>query len=110
MVITEQGCIPCSREFSTLVAKHLDDPKVLFWVSARGTEIDISDFKSHPGRVVWDYDNDLQRSGLLDGSGAILFKNGHVDTIIPLDARDLESTLVYVRGLLNAPQDSTPSN
>ena len=106
LVITEQGCITCNREFSTLVAKHLDDPNVLFWVSARGTEINISDFKVHPDYVFWDYNQDMARSGLLEGSGALLLQNGHVDTIISLDARYLETTLEYVNDYLNTPKKS----
>jgi hypothetical protein len=106
LVITEEGCIPCSRAFAELVSSHLDDPSILFWISAKGTGIDISSFKAQPDHVIWDYDHDLQRSGLLGTTGAILLKGGEVDTIISIDARRLEPTLAFLREQLLKPASS----
>lgn len=107
MVITEEGCVPCSRAFSALVADHMDDPKVLFWVSAQGMSLDISTFKAHPGRVIWDDDHALQRSGILEGTGAIMLHDGEVDTVISVDANNLEAQLAYVTRSFEQDPDTT---
>lgn len=101
VVITEQGCLPCNRAFSNLIDTHLNDPSLLIWVSAMGTSLDISAFKANPKQVIWDYDQTMQRSGLIDGSGVILLRGGAVDTVITLDARSLDPTLAYVSDVLD---------
>jgi hypothetical protein len=60
--------------------------------------------------VVWDYGDSLRSLGIIQGSGAIFLEAGRIDTVIQLDARNLGSTLAYVRVFLNVPQDPTLNN
>lgn len=96
-VLTEDGCLPCSKAFSGILEEHLDDTTCLFWVSALGTGLDITPYRSTGERVIWDYDDRLRASGILLGSGAILLKSGQIDTIIPIgNARTVAASLNYL--------------
>lgn len=110
LVITEESCPACNKSLALLVEDYMEDSSALVWVSATGSMVDISPFRSKPDRVVWDYGDSLQSLGIIQGSGAIFLEEGRIDTVIQLDARDLGSTLVYVKSLLNASQGSALKN
>jgi len=96
VVMTERGCLPCTKAFSKLMENHVEDPSVLFWVSASGQGLDISAYQATPTQVIWDHDDRLRSTGILEGSGAILLRHGAIDTIIDLEARGLEGSLQYI--------------
>jgi hypothetical protein len=110
LVVTEEGCPTCNKSLALLVDDYLEDSSALVWVSATGSMVDIAPFRSKPDRVVWDYGDSLRSLGIIQGSGAIFLEAGRIDTVIQLDARNLGSTLAYVRVFLNVPQDPTLNN
>lgn len=114
LVVSEEGCLTCNRAFAHLAEAHLSDSTILLWMSAVGTGLDISSFKAHRDRIIWDLDDLLKKEGLLLGSGAILLKNARIDTIIRIDARNLGQTLDHLAALMDgpvsAPMDYAPRN
>ena len=101
-VLTEEGCLPCTKAFARILENHVDDTTCLFWVSAMGTGLDITPYRSSGKRVIWDYDNRLQDSGILVGSGAIILANGKIDTIVHIgNARTAAESLNYISDLLH---------
>jgi len=102
MVVTERGCLSCNRAFADMLTEHLNDTTMLFWVSAMGQGVDISPFQLASGRVIWDYEDRLRPLGLAEGSGAILIQHGAIDTIIPLDAKNIAESLDFLAGQFHA--------
>lgn len=98
LVVTEESCPACNKSLALLVEHYLEDSTALVWVSATGTMVDIGPFRAEPGRVVWDYGDSLQALGIIKGSGAIFLKEGRVDTVIQLEARNLKNALAAVSG------------
>ncbi len=107
IVITEDGCLSCNKALSGLVQDHLEDKTALYWVSAIGTGVDISPYKRHGNRVVWDIDEDLKFSGILTGSGAIILHNGQIDRVLHLDARTLPETFNVLSAMWTVPTADT---
>lgn len=85
-----------------MVEKYLTDSSALVWVSAMGTMVDISAFRTDPGRVVWDYGDSLVSLGVIKGSGAIFLRPGAIDTVIQLEARNLDVALAAVTERMEA--------
>ena len=94
--VTESGCMACNRAFATLVGEHSKDSTLLFIVSAIGQQVDVTTFKEDTGHVIWDYDEELKKSGILDKSGFIKLRNGRIDTIVRLDPAHIESQLALI--------------
>jgi hypothetical protein len=105
VVLSERGCLPCTKAFADLMENHIEDPSVLFWVTAIGQRLDIGPYQSSLKQVIWDPDERIRSAGLLDGSGAILLKSGTIDTIIQLQARNLEGSLGYIAKKLKVNPD-----
>jgi len=93
LVVTEESCPTCNKSFALLVEDYLEDTTALVWVSAMGRMVDISPFRSNSSRVVWDYGDSLRALGIIQGSGAIFLEGGRIDTVIQLEARNLDITL-----------------
>lgn len=81
---------------------YLEDSSALVWVSAMGSMVDITPFRSKPDRVVWDHGDSLQALGIMHGSGAIFLDGGRIDTVVQLDARNLENALSEVSHRMDA--------
>ncbi|HRQ84785.1 MAG TPA: hypothetical protein PLV70_06695 [Flavobacteriales bacterium] len=106
LVLTENGCPACNRSMAKLVEDHLADTTSLVWVSAMGGMVDISPFRSDPERVVWDYGDSLRALGIMEGSGAIFLQDGRIDTVIHIEAHNLETALALVAGKLDGGRSS----
>ncbi|MBK9422007.1 MAG: hypothetical protein IPN44_13320 [Flavobacteriales bacterium] len=102
LVVTEESCPTCNKSFALLVDNYLEDSTSLVWVSATGSMVDITPFRSKPDRVVWDYGDSLQALGIIHGSGAIFLEGGRSDTVVQLDARNLENSLTFVANRMDA--------
>lgn len=102
VVVSEEGCMPCNRKLAEAMGEALDDTTALFVVSAMGAGVDISPFLDRPGQVIWDRKENLRKSGILSGSGAIFLSDGRIDTIIPVQLEGLQERLEAIAERLNA--------
>lgn len=100
LVLSEQGCLPCNKAFARFAERHLADTTALLLINAVGTRIDLGPFLDSNERVIMDTDGLIATNGLLHGSGAIMLRAGAVDTIIPIQARDLTNTLEHLASVL----------
>lgn len=104
LVIGEEGCLSCDRALATFAARYRGDRRMLIWMEASGQGVDISPFLTDSSRVVWDYDDRLQRTGLLQGSGALFLRQGVLDTIVPADVFNIHSLVAMVADTLGDPR------
>lgn len=108
--ISENGCVVCNRALSALIKDNLADPDVVIVLEATGSVLDISPFLG-PGshQVVRDFEGGIRRTGLLDGSGAILLANGAVESTIELSAARINEQLDHLRAWLeDRPRSAEP--
>lgn len=108
VVVSEEGCVSCNKSLAKLVESHLEDSTALVWVSAMGNVVDLTPFRSNPGRVVWDYGDSLRALGLIQGSGAIFLEGGRIDTVVQVEARTLEISLSEVADRLSGRPAALP--
>lgn len=106
--VTEIGCIACNRTFATLVSEHANDSTLLFIVSAIGQQVDVTAFKKAGARVIWDYDEEFKKAGVLDKSGFIKLSHGRIDTIVRINAALIESQLALIAQLTSGGNTSVP--
>lgn len=101
VVLSEEGCMQCNKAFGQWMAAHIEDPRYFFIIEAIGTRVDISPFEGASQRTYWDRDQGFQSLGLLEGSGAIFFKEDRIDTIVKLDALQLNAQIQFIEDHAN---------
>lgn len=107
-VLTEEGCLPCNRSFGEIIENHLEDSTCLIWVTAMGTGLDISAYRSNEKHVIWDYEDRMRAVGILKGSGVILLQDGRIDTVIQIgNARTVTASLNYLSNRLKSQLSDT---
>lgn len=97
LVLTDAGCPSCNRSFMRFITDHVDRPATRVVVSAVGRHFDISGLLDRKGSIIWDNTDGFVELGILEGSGAVLLDGGRVDTVIPLQAADIERSLAYLK-------------
>lgn len=94
--LTERGCLRCNKVFVDVVEPELTNERVAIVVAASGLKLDISPFIADSNRVIWDYEKGFERTGGLRTSGVLFLRNGEVDTVLTLDALELNDQLKYI--------------
>jgi len=110
LVLTENGCPNCNRSFAIFLEQQLLNEQTLCVVSAQGHIIDLSPFIDNEN-ILLDFDGELKRKyPFINQSSAILLdKNGTVDTVVEIEATDLEQSLKYLQGRIGRFNDYFPS-
>lgn len=88
-ILNDEGCMPCNKHFSELMTENLDDSTSLFLILASATNIDLSEFAKLKHRVFYDRPENI-KTKVFDKSGLIFLRHKAIDTIISIDARQLE--------------------
>jgi hypothetical protein len=102
IILSESGCIGCNKRYSTFVSSNLHNSEILFIVTASGNNLDISSLMENKAtNLVFDYKNNLAKTNIFDGSGAIFTSNNTIDTIILIDAKDFDAQLNYIQKRIN---------
>jgi hypothetical protein len=85
-VLTDNGCGPCNKHFSELMASHMNTNTSLFLILASGTNIDLSEFKQSKSKIYYDKPENIAHH-LFDETKAIFIQHQKIDTTITIDAR-----------------------
>lgn len=102
LLLTENGCYTCNKEFSGLLEKYINLPKSILVITASGTRLDLSSFISDSSKnVVVDYMCEFGKLSITDKSAAIFLSNGEIDTIIYIEAYHLKRELQQIDSLQN---------
>jgi hypothetical protein len=96
-ILTEYGCIPCNRKFSSYIKENVNNDSVLFLITASGSMVDITPYESNERNIFYDQNMDIEKYPIFKMSKAIYLKNNIVDTIISLSADQLESQMEYIK-------------
>ncbi|WP_136668834.1 hypothetical protein [Flavobacterium sp. H122] len=97
IVLTENECSSCNSSYSKFLENQIKS-NALFIVGATGAEFDITYLDAvNKNNIVYDYSNLLEKNGLLQNSGFILLKENKIDTIISLEAGNLDKQINYIR-------------
>lgn len=100
LVLTGKGCLNCNKSFAYLIEGMLVE-NTLIVVTAVGTSVDVSEFsKNKADNIVFDYKNYFKRNNILDKSGAIFLSENKIDTIITIEAKDIEAQLRYIQSIV----------
>ncbi len=99
-VLDETRCVNCNKSFSIFISNHLKNPKIKTVLIAKGRRIDISTLLDSENTII-DFGGRFYKLGLCQSSSTILVKDGKIDAIIELNAKDLENNLLYLDFILN---------
>ena len=96
VALNETGtCINCNFAFAKTMSMFIDSSEVLFLVSSRGGQIDISEYlkKADHDNVIFDYENNFSELNLVDHCAIIHFADQAIDTIIQIELGNLEKSV-----------------
>lgn len=89
-VLTENGCHSCNKKFSDLILEKINNDKSIFIITATGNQIDITPFEIKHNNVLKDRNITDTALGIFNETKIIYFKNNKIDTIITINALQLE--------------------
>ena len=95
LVLTERGCPSCNRSFALFTKQHASHPNSINIISATGGQVDISPFFKAKD-TYFDFNQNFQKTGLSEESCTIFLKEGRIDTIVKIQAQEIEGTFDYL--------------
>ena len=102
-VADANACPSCLEKLAHTTQDYLlNKDSVLIIVNSTGARLDISAFKSDTlHNVVFDYRGKFYQLELFKskGSGVVLLQNNQVDSIIEINAEDLEEKINFIKGI-----------
>lgn len=96
VVLSESGCMSCNRQYAKWMEDHMQDSHYYFVIEAIGTYVDISAFGEPSPQFYMDKNSRFTGLGLLQGSGAIFMGQDRIDTIVALNAKDLDAQIAFI--------------
>ena len=90
-VLTENGCHLCNKKFSDLILEKINNDKSIFIITATGDQIDITPFEIKHNNVLKDRNIKDTALSIFNETKIIYFKNNKIDTIITIDASQIEN-------------------
>ena len=95
IVINEEGdCLNCNKSFTKRIANYTEYENTLFLICTPGSNVDISSYiAEEKDNILLDYHNKFSDLNLTDHCAIFELKNHQIDTIIQIDAFNLETTL-----------------
>lgn len=96
-VLTEYGCIPCNRKFSSYIKENINNDSVLFLITASGSMVDITPYENNEKNIFYDQNMNIKKYPIFKTSKAIYLKNNTIDTILLLNSEQLESQMEYIK-------------
>lgn len=99
LIVSETGCINCSKSFALLIQRQLKKEKSLFVISASGKAVDISEFLESKNTIL-DYQDDFSRLNITQHSSAIFLKDNAIDIIINIKAKGIKEDFSFINSRL----------
>ena len=95
-VLAENGCLPCNKKYLELLKQNLSDTSAAFIIGASGNFFDVSDFKSSKNMFI---DQSILETEyrLFHHSKVIYLKHQYVDTVITIDASQIEQQFEVIK-------------
>lgn len=100
MVIAENTCIRCNREFSIFSEKYINHPNIDIILTAEGGLFNTSLYEK-ANNVQYDFKGRIHKKQIINSSGVIFVKNKTIDTIINIEASRLYKSFNFIENRLN---------
>jgi hypothetical protein len=102
-ILDDEGCLACNRIFSQTISNLLDNDNIKFVIAANGNKVDISLFleKKNSSNVLMDRNKTILTSSKLEHSTIVFLHNNQIDTVITINAQDLENQMGIVKNRFN---------
>ena len=91
-ILSSNDCLNCNVSLSNSLESFIDDKFSVIIITADETRMDISKFKSH-SNIIFFNENNQKDFQLLKKSQIIYMKNGDIEKIITINAKDLKNQL-----------------
>ena len=91
-ILSSNDCLNCNVSLSNSLESFIDDKFSVIIITADETRMDLSKFKSH-FNIIFVNENDYKDFQLLKKSQIIYLKNGNIERIITINAKDLKNQL-----------------
>lgn len=95
-VLTEKGCMSCNKKFMELVEENISNKSALILIGTDGSYLDVSKFTPSKRILV---DQSLIETGytVLHESKVIYLRNKSIDSIVTIDARQIQRQFEFIR-------------
>ena len=91
-ILSSNDCLNCNVSLSNSLESFIDDKFSVIIITADETRMDISKFKNH-SNIIFVNENDQKDFQLLKKSQIIYLKNGNIEKIVTINAKDLKNQL-----------------
>ncbi|MDD4218112.1 MAG: hypothetical protein PHZ24_12360 [Bacteroidales bacterium] len=95
IVISDRGCPNCNKNFMKFCLSYLDNENSIILITANSSSMDLTDAIASKGNVFFDYELNTSELNTFSSSRIIYFKNNSIDTMVIIDAYDIESQFDY---------------
>ncbi len=96
-VLTSYGCHSCNKKFSELIQNNLQQENSFFIITANGNSIDLTPFLGFKNNLIINNSVIDTTLNILNETKVIYFKNNKIDTIVTIDARQLENQFQIIQ-------------
>ena len=91
-ILSSNDCLNCNVSLSNSLESFIDDKFSVIIITADETRMDLSKFKNH-SNIIFVNENDHKDFQLLKKSQIIYLKNGNIEKIVTINAKDLKNQL-----------------
>jgi hypothetical protein len=96
IVLTDNGCPSCTKSLARATEYSAQDTATLWLITSLGNSIKIDDY-IHKKNVVIDWQMNEKELPIFSETKIIYLKTNDIDTIINIDAYELEEQLEYIK-------------
>ena len=91
-ILSSNDCLNCNVSLSNSLGSYIDDEFSVIIITADETRMDLSKFKNH-SNVIFVNESEHKNFELLKKSQIIYLKNGNIEKIVTINAKDLKNQL-----------------
>lgn len=106
VILSEKGCSVCNEKLANAITSQKYD-STLILVSALGVNIDISGIQEnkYANDIVFKHNLDLSSLGIEQSGVILLSKEKNIDSIININALEIEEQIQLVKSLYNTSEN-----
>jgi len=105
-VLSDNGCISCSKSFIPFIEKYLVKKYTLFIITASSSRLDLSFLENINHKNIYlDYNKEFEELKIIEKSGVIITAQNKVDTIVEIEANQLLGQFTFINQRLSMSSD-----
>jgi hypothetical protein len=96
-ILSDNGCISCSKSFIPFIEKYLAKKHTLFIITASSSRLDLSFLENINHKNIYlDYNKEFEELKIIEKSGVIFTAQNKIDTILELEANQLFAQFNFI--------------